>query len=234
MSHQKNQSLKKDSYQYYDLIMAAFVATLLCSNLIGVTKIGEFWGYPFNAGILFFPLSYIFGDVLTEVYGYARARKVVWAGFAAMLFASIMSLIVIAIPPSKDWTHQQALETIFGSTPRIVLASLLAFFAGELTNSFVLAKMKIQTQGKFLWARTIGSTIVGEAVDSFIFYPIAFLGSLPTNVVLKILLSNYLLKVFWEIVMTPLTYKAVAFLKKVENADFYDDKTDFSPFRLKT
>ena len=222
------------SYRYYDLIMAAFVTILLCSDLIAASKVCTLWGITFGAGILFFPISYIFGDVLTEVYGYARSRKVVWAGFGALAFASFMAWFVVHIPPAQAWPGQSALEGVFGSTYRIVAASLIAYWAGEFMNSYVLAKMKIFTQGRKLWTRTIGSTIVGEAVDSVIFYPLAFVGTWPNDLVVKVLISNYLLKSGWEIVMTPVTYKVVAFLKRVEHEDYYDYDTDFNPFSLKT
>jgi len=221
------------AYRYYDLVMAAFVTVLLCANLIGASKLATIGGFTFGAGVLFFPISYVFGDILTEVYGYARARKVVWAGFGALLFASLMSAIVLAFPPAPGWPHQPAFETVFGGTPRIALASLIAYFSGELTNSFVLAKMKIATSGRHLWTRTIGSTIAGEAVDSAIFYPLAFLGVWTTEQVLAVMLSNYLIKVGWEAVMTPFTYRIVAFLKRAEGEDYYDRDTDFTPFSLK-
>jgi len=220
------------AYRYYDLVMAAFVTVLLCANLIGASKLATVFGFTFGAGVLFFPISYVFGDVLTEVYGYARARKVVWAGFGALLFASLMSAIVLAFPPASGWPHQGAFETVFGGTPRIALASLIAYFSGELTNSFVLAKMKVKTEGRLLWTRTIGSTIAGEAVDSLIFYPLAFLGVWTTRQVLAVMFSNYLIKVGWEAVMTPFTYRIVAFLKRAEGEDYYDRDTDFTPFSL--
>ena len=222
------------AYKYYDLVMAAFVTVLLCANLIGASKVASLWGFTFGAGVLFFPVSYIFGDVLTEVYGYARARKVVWAGFAAQLFAAFMSWCVLSFPPAPGWPHQAAFETVFGGTPRIVGASLAAYFCGEFCNSYVLAKMKIFTSGRFLWMRTIGSTIIGEGVDSLIFYPIAFVGLWPRELVLQVLLSNYVLKVTWEIVMTPFTYRLVNLLKRAEHEDYYDRHTDFTPFALTT
>ena len=230
-------------YRYFDLIMAAFVAVLLCSNLIGVHKvssvhlpiIGE---YIFGTGVLFFPLSYLFGDILTEVYGYARSRRVIWAGFGAMIFASFMSWIVTSLPPASTMPSEQqtAVDLIFGQTWRIVLASLFAFWAGEFVNSYVLAKMKIFTAGKHLWTRTIGSTIAGEAVDSLIFYPVAFYAApgWSTQQVVEVMIGNYFLKVFWEVIATPVTYKIVAFLKRVEHEDYYDRNTDFNPFTLKT
>ena len=222
------------TYRYYDLVMAAFVTVLLCANLIGASKVATLGGFTFGAGVLFFPISYVFGDVLTEVYGYARARKVVWAGFGAMIFASFMSLVILAFPPAPGWPHQAAFETVFGGTWRIVGASLVAYFCGEFCNSFVLAKMKIRTEGRFLWLRTIGSTIVGEAVDSLIFYPLAFLGIWSTDLVLKVMLTNYALKVGWEVFMTPATYVVVNFLKRAEHEDYFDRNTEFTPFSLRT
>jgi queuosine precursor transporter len=228
-------------YKYYDLIMAAFVAVLLCSNLIGVHKVSTvnlpFYGeYIYGAGVLFFPISYLFGDILTEVYGYARSRKVIWAGFGALIFASLMSLVVTSLPPAKTMSpeQQQAVNLIFGQTPRIVLASLMAFWLGEFTNSFVLAKMKIFTAGKNLWMRTIGSTFAGELVDSLIFYPVAFYGIWSNEQVVSVMIGNYFIKVFWEVLATPFTYKIVNFLKKAEHQDFYDKNTNFNPFSLET
>lgn len=222
------------TYRYYDLVMAAFVTILLCSNLIGAGKVVTLWGFTFGAGVLFFPISYVFGDILTEVYGYARSRKVVWAGFGAVAFASFMSTVVLKLPPAQGWGQQEAYEAVFGATPRIVLASLIAYFAGEFSNSFTLAKMKIRSNGKHLWMRTIGSTIIGEGVDSLIFYPVAFLGVWPTELVVSVMLSNYLIKVGWEALMTPVTYRIVGFLKRAEHEDYYDRDTDFTPFSLKT
>ena len=222
------------SYRYYDLVMASFVTVLLCADVIGAAKEARLWGFTFGAGVLFFPVSYIFGDVLTEVYGYARARKVVWAGFGALAFASFMSWAILAFPPAPGWPHQAAYETVFGSTPRIVLASLVAYFCGEFCNSYVLAKMKLRTDGRLLWTRTIGSTIVGEAVDSAVFYPIAFLGVWSSALVLQVMLSNYAIKVLWEVVMTPVTYRVVNFLKRAEREDYFDRETNFTPFSLQT
>jgi queuosine precursor transporter len=219
-------------YRYYDLIMAAFVTVLLCSNLIGVGKPAHVGPFTFGAGVLFFPISYLFGDILTEVYGYARARRVVWAGFGALIFASFMSWVVLALPPASGWRGQAVMQAVFGQTPRIVFASLIAFWAGEFANSFTLARMKVRTGGRFLWMRTIGSTVVGEMVDSLIFYPAAFLGVWDTATVVKVLFTNYLLKVGWEAVATPLTYRIVAFLKHREHEDWFDRDTDFTPFSL--
>ncbi len=214
--------------------MAAFVTVLLCANVIGAAKVAEIGGFVFGAGVLFFPISYVFGDILTEVYGYARARRVVWAGFGALAFASFMSWAILAFPPAPGWPHQEAYETVFGSTPRIVLASLIAYFSGEFCNSYVLARMKVSSGGRALWSRTIGSTIVGEAVDSAIFYPVAFLFVWETDLVWRVMLSNYLLKVLWETLMTPLTYRIVNFLKRAENEDYFDRDTNFTPFSLQT
>jgi uncharacterized integral membrane protein (TIGR00697 family) len=220
-------------YRYYDLIMAAFVTVLLCSNLISAAKRVSIGPFVFGAGVIFFPISYVFGDILTEVYGYARSRRVVWAGFGALTFASLMSWIVLALPPDEKF-DQAAWDTVFGGTPRIVAASMIGYFAGELANSYTLAKMKIYTRGRWLWTRTIGSTVVGEAVDSLCFYPLAFWGTWPSERVVYVLASNYCLKVLNEIVMTPITYRVVAFLKRVEHEDYYDYDTDFNPFTLKT
>jgi queuosine precursor transporter len=227
MSH-----VRRRLYKYYDLVMALFVTILLCSNVIGAAKVCTVWGFTFGAGVLFFPISYIFNDVLTEVYGYARARKVVWAGFGAIIFASFMSWVVVSLPPAMGWNDQRAYETVFGQTPRIVFASLTAFFAGEFANSYVLAKMKILTSGRHLWSRTIGSTIVGEGVDSLVFYPLAFLGVWENKLVLTVMISNYIIKVLWEAVVTPVTYQVVGFLKRAEEEDYYDFDTDFTPFSI--
>ncbi len=217
-------------YRYFDFVMAAFVAILLLSNLIGAAKLSTIAGFTFGAGILFFPVSYVIGDVLTEVYGYAHARRCIWMGFAAMAFMALMSWVVVAMPPAETWDGQAAYESVFGAVPRIVAASMLAFWAGEFVNSFVLAKMKLWTKGKALWSRTIGSTVFGQAVDSLIFYPVAFLGVWETRDVFLVMVTNWALKVAWEAVLTPLTYLVVGWLKTREGVDVYDDGTDFSPF----
>ncbi len=221
-------------YRYYDLVMAAFVTVLICANLIGASKIVTVGGFTFGAGVLFFPLSYIFGDVLTEVYGYARSRKVVWAGFGALLFVSFMSWAVLALPPAEGWKLQETYEAVFGGAFRIVAASMIAYFCGEFANSFTLAKMKVITNGKWLWMRTIGSTIAGELVDSLIFYPLAFFGIWSNELVVQVMISNYMIKVGWEALMTPVTYQVVNFLKRAEHEDYFDRHTDFTPFSLKT
>ncbi len=220
-------------FRYYDFAMAAFVAILLLSNLIGAAKVSEIAGFRFGAGVLFFPLSYVLGDVLTEVYGYGRARRVVWAGFGAMIFMAFMSAVVVALPPAEDWNGQRAYEEVFGITPRIVMASLAAFWVGEFANSYVMARMKVWTQGRLLWTRTIGSTIVGEGLDSLIFYPLAFAGVWPTKLLLAVMASNFALKVGWEAALTPVTYRIVGWLKRAEGVDIYDIGTDFTPFTLK-
>jgi len=225
------------NYRYYEFVMAAFVTVLICSNLIGPAKIVQIDGWPaFGAGLLFFPISYVFGDVLTEVYGYARARRVIWAGFAGLLFASVMASVVVALPPAPFWKNQEAYEIAFGTTWRIALASMFAYFCGEFANSYVLAKMKIMTGGKWLWTRTIGSTIVGEAVDSALFYPLAFYnaGLMPNEILPAIMLAQFVGKVGVEVVFTPVTYKVVGFLKRAEQEDYYDRQTDFNPFTLRS
>jgi queuosine precursor transporter len=191
---------------------------------------------PFGAGVLFFPISYIFGDILTEVYGYGRDRRVVWAGFAALAFASFMAWVVVNLPPGpSDYmkSYQPALESVFGNAWRIALASMIAFWCGSFANSYVLAKMKIWTNGRMLWTRTIGSTLVGELVDSALFYFIAFYGIWATTDVVKVAMVQYVLKTGWEVLMTPVTYRVVAFLKRVENEDYYDRGTNFTPFSVK-
>jgi uncharacterized integral membrane protein (TIGR00697 family) len=229
------------SYRYYDLVMAAFVAVLLCSNFIGAAKqttieLPALGATTFGAGVLFFPISYIFGDILTEVYGYGRDRRVVWAGFGALAFASFMAWVVISLPPAGSEfmkAYQPSLEAVFGNSWRIALGSMIAFWAGSFSNSYVLAKMKIWTSGRWLWTRTIGSTLVGELVDSLLFYAIAFYGIWAAADVLHIAIAQYVLKTLWEVIMTPVTYRVVGFLKRAEREDYYDRQTDFNPFRLK-
>lgn len=230
------------NYRYYDFLVAGLVAVLLCSNLIGPGKVGEvnlplIGAFAFGAGNLFFPIGYIFGDVLTEVYGYARARRAIWAGFGAMIFATVMSLIVVGMPASPDepWnaTLQPALEVVFGNTWRIVAASILGYWAGDFVNSFVMAKMKVWTQGRHLWTRTIGSTLCGQGVDSLIFYPLAFYGIWTTDALLAVIAFNFVFKLGVEVLMTPLTYFIVNRLKRAEGVDIYDTDTRFTPFSLK-
>ena len=225
------------TYRYYDFILGAFVCVLLCSNLIGPAKVATvnlplIGDFTFGAGVLFFPISYVFGDILTEVYGYARARRVIWSGLTALLFASIMATVVVKLPPAASWHGQEAYESIFGMTPRIVFASITAFFCGEFVNSYTLAKMKIWTNGNALWSRIIGSTIAGEGVDTLVFYPAAFLFVWDTSQVLTVMAGNYTLKVLWEVLATPLTYRIVAALKRAEHEDYYDRDTNFTPFSI--
>jgi queuosine precursor transporter len=224
----------------FDFVMAAFVTILLLSNVIGAGKVAVIGlpglgAWPFGAGILFFPISYVIGDVLTEVYGYARARRCIWAGFAALLFMAFMAFVVVALPPSPEWGGQAAYEAVFGQVPRIVFASIAAFWAGELVNSYVLARMKIWTKGRHLWTRTIGSTLAGQGVDSLIFYPLAFWGAAGWSdaLVLKVLVTQWALKVGWEALLTPVTYAVVGWLKAKEGIDVYDEGTDFTPFRAR-
>ncbi|MBG6119403.1 MULTISPECIES: queuosine precursor transporter [unclassified Sphingobium] len=219
--------------RYFDFVMAAFVVILLLSNLIGAAKLSTLGGVTFGAGILFFPLGYVIGDVLTEVYGYARARRCVWAGFVAMLFMALMSWVVVALPPAPGWAGQDAYESVFGNTWRIVFASLIAFWAGEFANSFVLARMKVLTQGRHLWMRTIGSTVVGQGVDSLLFYPLAFYGQWSNAQVLTVMVTNWAMKVGWEALLTPITYAVVNMLKRREGLDVYDQGTNFTPFRAR-
>ena len=222
----------------FDFVMAAFVVVLLLSQVVGAGKVARVdlpWigEWPFGAGILFFPISYLLGDVLTEVYGYARARRCIWAGFAGMLFLAFMSFVVVALPPAPTWTGQAAYEQVFGQVPRIVFASICAFWVGEFANSAVLARMKIWTGGRHLWTRTIGSTVVAEGVDSLIFYPLAFYGATGwSNMLLaKVLVTQWALKVAWEVLLTPFTYWVVNLLKRREGIDVFDRGTDFTPFR---
>lgn len=228
-------------YALYDILLSASVAVLLCANLIGPGKtvaielpgIGR---VSFGAGNVFFPLSYIFGDVFTEVYGYARARRAIWAGFSAMTFAALMSLTVIRLPPNPDEPYnralQPAIELVFGNTWRITIASLTAYWAGDFANSFVMAKMKLLTRGRHLWTRTVGSTVVGQLVDSLIFYPMSFYGIWQSTTIAAIIVHNWLFKVFVEVAFTPLTYWVVRALKRAEREDYFDTDTNFTPFAI--
>jgi len=237
LKHVEAHEVAHRRFRYFDFVMAAFVTILLLSNVIGAGKVATvhlpgIGDWPFGAGILFFPVSYVIGDVLTEVYGFGRARRCIWTGFIALLFMAVMSWIVVALPPAADWKGQEAYEAVFGQVPRIVFASMVAFWAGEFANSVVLAKMKVWTDGRYLWTRTIGSTVVGQGVDSLIFYPLAFLGAAgwTNDLVFKVLITQWVLKVSWEVLLTPLTYAVVGFLKRREGFDVYDVETEFSPF----
>jgi len=218
------------NFKYFDIIMALFVAVLLISNLAS-TKILTLGLFTFDGGTLLFPLSYIFGDILTEVYGYQRARKVIWTGFGAALLMSLVLWIVQILPPAADWPNQQAYESLLGFVPRIVMASLIAYFAGAFSNAFLLSKLKIRTNGKYLWIRTIGSTIIGEGIDTVIFCLVAFYGMFPNEVLIAIIISNYLFKTGVEVIFTPVTYAIVRFLKKKEEVDTYDRGISYNPFR---
>ncbi|MEK6957850.1 MAG: queuosine precursor transporter [archaeon] len=217
--------------RYFATITGLFVGVLIISN-IASTKILVLGPFTFDGGTILFPLSYIFGDILTEVYGFHRARKVIWTGFAVALVMSIVFAIVGLLPAAQGWENQAAYDAILGVVPRIVLASLIAYFAGEFSNSFVLAKMKIWSKGKYLWMRTIGSTVVGQAVDTILFSAIAFWGELPMEIFIALVVSNYVFKVGIEALFTPVTYAITDFLKKEESSDIYDHKTDFNPFKF--
>ena len=227
------------TYRYYDLILGAYVCVLLCANLIGAAKVSVItlpWVGPrtYMAGVLFFPISYLFGDILTEVYGYARDRRVVWSGFAALAFAALMSAVIVHLPPADFWrSRQPAVEAMFGNTPRIICASIIAFWCGSFVNSYVLAKMKIWTGGRWLWTRLVGSTVCGELVDTALFYSIAFAGLWAAGDLVSVAVDQYVLKSLWEVIATPLTYRIVAFLKRAEQEDYYDRDTDFTPFTLR-
>ena len=237
LRHVEARAMHGARFRYFDFVMVAFVVVLLLSNVIGAEKrsfvnLPGVGPWPFGAGILFFPISYVIDDVLTEVYGFARARRAIWAGFAALLFMALMEQIVVHLPVAEGWTGQPAYERVFGSGWRIILASMTAFFVGDFLNSVVLAKMKIWTKGKMLWTRTIGSTIVGEGADSLIFYPLAFYGmpDWPLGALGAVMLSQFILKVSWEVILTPVTYAVVGWLKRREGVDVYDVGTDFTPF----
>ncbi len=217
--------------KYFDLIGMAFIAVLLVST-IAAQKLFVLGPLVLPAGILLFPLAYIFGDVLTEVYGYARSRRIVWMGFAMSLMMAVVFTIAVALPPAPGWPMQESFAAVLGFIPRVVFASLIAYLCGEFVNAYVLAKMKVRTAGKHLWMRTIGSTLIGEGIDTAIFMTIAFAGVLPTPVLLSALLSAYLVKVSYEIAATPITYLVVNALKRAEGVDHYDVGTNFNPFRF--
>jgi uncharacterized integral membrane protein (TIGR00697 family) len=232
--------LGEHKFRYFDFCMAATCVIVVCANIIGAGKVAEIGGFAFGAGVLFFPLSYVLGDVLTEVYGYARARRAIWAAFASAAFAAVMAAIITAMPPAAAWNadlggvdRQTAFAANFGQAPRIVAASCLALWAGEFANAFVLARMKVASGGKGLWRRLVGSTAVGQGVDSLIFYPLAFWGVWAPELVFKVMATNYALKVAWEALLTPVTYRIIAALKRAEGVDVYDVGTDFTPFSVK-
>lgn len=236
--HVDASSLHGRPLRYYDIVMAAFVAILLLSNIIGASKratldLPLLGPWSFGAGVMFFPISYIIGDILTEVYGYARARRVIWVGFSALIFMAFMSWVVVSLPPAEGWPGQAAYESVFGNSWRIVIASITAFWAGEFANSFVLARMKRLTNGRFLWTRTIGSTVVGQGLDSLIFYPLAFYGlaGWPVEQLWQVIVAQFVIKTAWEALLTPVTYAVVGALKRREGVDVYDERTDFTPFK---
>ncbi|WP_297455530.1 queuosine precursor transporter [Ferrovum sp.] len=240
MTVQTQTQTRDRHYRYYDLIMAAFICILLCTNLIGAAKqttlsVPGFRTFTVGAGVLFFPISYFFGDVLTEVYGYARDRRVVWAGFTALAFASLMAWVIVSLPPAPNVfmaTFQGQLEGVFGNTWRIAAGSMLAYWCGSFSNSYVLARLKVKMRGRWLWMRAILSTAVGEGLDSLLFYGIAFYGIWETQDLIEVAILEYGIKVFWEALATPLTYALVNFLKRAEQEDFYDDHTHFNPFSI--
>lgn len=231
MTLMRSEATLRGTYRYLDIITAFFVAILLISN-VASSKITTIGFLTFDAGTILFPLSYVIGDMLTEVYGYARARRAIWIGLATNVIMAVTFMVVAVLPPAADWPNQSAYEAILGWTPRIVLASIIAYFVGEFINSFILAKLKIMTKGKYLWTRTIGSTLVGQLLDTVIFILIAFWGILPGSVLIAIIISNYIFKVAVEVLFTPVTYKVVNWLKKKEHEDHFDKKTDFNPFAM--
>lgn len=221
-------------YKYLDIATVGFVLTLFLSNFVGNAKVAQISNFTFLAGVILFPVSYLLGDILTEVYGYAKSRRVIWLGFGALIISATLIQIMIVMPSPVSWENKAAFDSIFSNSFRVVASSMFAFWIGEFTNSFTLAKMKILTKGKYLWTRTIGSTVVGEAVDTLVFYPLAFIGvaGFSSHLILSIMITNYILKVSWEVIATPFTYAVINFLKKKENEDYYDYKTDFNPFKL--
>jgi hypothetical protein len=216
-------------FRYLDLLTIGFVVVLLVSNLVG-QKICQIGPLKVSGAQLLFPIAYICGDVFTEVYGYAASRRAIWIGFFAMALLSVMGTIAVALPPAPGWPNQQAFATVFGLVPRFAVASLIAYWAGEFTNSFTLAKMKILTHGRWLWTRTIGSTITGQAVDSAVVIVIAFAGYTSVRTMGIMILSSYFTKVVYETLATPLTYLVVAALKRAESVDAFDTTTNFNPF----
>jgi len=240
LPHVEARTLHGAQFRYFDFVMVAMVVVLLLSNVIGAEKrsfvtLPGIGAWPFGAGILFFPVSYLIDDILTEVYGYARARRAIWAGFAALLFMAVMEWTVVHLPVAPGWTGQEAYERVFGSGWRIIIASMSAFFVGDFVESAVMAKMKIWTAGKRLWLRFWGSTVFGEGIDSMIFYPLAFYGMTdwPVSALGEVMLSQFILKVSWEVLLTPVTYAVVGWLKKREGLDVYDVGTNFTPFSTK-
>jgi len=218
-------------FRYLDALIHVFVVVLMISNLVG-PKIVAIGPFRISGAQLLFPITYIFGDIFTEVYGYAASRRAIWTGFFASALLSVMGMIAVALPPAPDWTGQEAFATVFNFVPRMVVASLLAYWAGEFSNAFVMAKLKLLTKGRHLWVRTIGSTAVGQAVDTTVVMIIAFAGSLSPSLIVTLIISGYLGKVLYEAAATPITYAVVNFLKRKEGVDVFDYATDFNPFAL--
>jgi len=217
------------TFKYYDLLASIFIVVLLISNLFG-QKISDVFGYPVSGAQLLFPITYIFGDVFTEVYGYAASRRIIWIGFIASALMAVLGNVIVALPADPGWHNQEAFATVFHQVPRLVAARLLAYWCGEFANSFTLAKMKILTSGKHLWTRTVGSTVVGQAVDTTIMMIAGFAGVLEMSVIIKLIIGGYLFKVAYEVLATPLTYMIVGFLKRSEGVDKFDTNTRFTPF----
>ena len=218
--------------KYFNSISLFFVAFLMISNTVAV-KLISIGPFIFTGAIIIFPITYIFGDILTEVYGYRRSRKIIWGGFIAILFMSFIYWIVGLLPSAPSWQNQPAYDSILGLVPRIVIASLIGYWAGEFSNSFVLAKFKIITKGRYLWTRTISSTLIGEGIDTVLFVLIGFFGIIPNSLLPVVILSGYMFKVLYEVIATPITYKIVKFIKKAEGYDHFDYNTNFNPFMIK-
>jgi uncharacterized integral membrane protein (TIGR00697 family) len=219
------------TFRYYDILISVFVAVLLISNLVG-QKISAIGWFRISGAQLLFPITYIFGDIFTEVYGYGASRRAIWLGFFASMLMAVMALITVAMPPAPDWHNQEAFKTVFYTVPRLIVASLIAYWAGEFANSFTLAKMKLLTRGRFLWTRTVGSTVVGQGVDTIIIMTLGFAGTVGWSDIGKLIVSGYLGKVIYEVLMTPATYAVVGWLKRKEHVDTFDYETDFSPFHI--
>jgi uncharacterized integral membrane protein (TIGR00697 family) len=225
--------MQQRSYRYLDVITVAFITVLLCANVIGAGKVANIGGLSLTVAVLIFPASYLFGDILTEVYGYAHARRVMGLGFGAMLIALVVSTVTVVTPPAAGWPNQAAYETVFGQVPRIAVASVIAFWCGGFINAYVLAKMKVMTEGRALYLRTIASTVLGEAIDTVLFFLVAFFGVWGNDLLMNVMWSEYVVKVGWEVAATPLTYLVVRWLKRAEHEDHFDRGTNFTPFRLK-
>ncbi|HLW75557.1 MAG TPA: queuosine precursor transporter [Bryobacteraceae bacterium] len=221
------------TYRHFDLLLAIFIVVLLISNLVG-QKLCQIGPFVLSGGQILFPITYIFGDVFTEVYGYSASRRAIWLGFLANGLLAVMGLITVWLPPAPGWQNQEAFRTVFYQIPRLIVASLIAYWCGEFVNSFTLAKMKLWTGGKMLWTRTVGSTVTGQFVDTIALYAIAFIGTAPLSTLVKGVASAYFFKVAYEVVATPLTYLVVGFLKRSEGLDAFDYKSDFNPFHLTT